>query len=78
MNDCANESKDIDGKTCCGATEYKKCRENCAFYISKENAKISLEKSNARLNTLTATEQLGISEKYYDGKTPWKRRESGF
>jgi|GEM_PF-2963401 len=72
MDKCANESRDINGKPCCGAARINKCKEGCAFYISEENARASLEKSNARLNTLTATEQLGIAEKYYDGKEPWK------
>ena len=70
---CANETTNISGKTVCNATEYKKCKgEQCPFYITVDNAKASLDKSYARINTMSGIEQAGVSAKYYDGKMPWK------
>lgn len=73
MKKCANLKKDVSGKECCGATEYATCKENCAFYISVSDAKASRDSSDARLNTLSDMDQGVISEKYYNGKMPWKK-----
>ena len=72
MKSCANRKQTEEGFYC-AAADYKTCGGgSCAFYITGEAAKASREKADKRLRTLTELEQRCISEKYYQGKMPWK------
>lgn len=74
MIKCANETKSLNGKFYCNAAMHKKCvgMETCPFYITPDDLANTLANVNARLNSLSEDKQEEISNKYYDGLTPWK------
>ena len=72
MSGCINF--DIkNGRFTCMATEYDVCEgEQCKFYKTQARQREQNEQVRAHLRSLPEDKQREISEKYYDGRTPWK------
>lgn len=60
------------GRFFCTATTNETCEgKQCKFYKSQEQLREQKEQVRAHLRSLPDDKQAHISEKYYDGKTPW-------
>ncbi len=55
----------LNNRTCAGY-------EGCPFYKTREQAEADKEKANALLCALPKERQQQISDKYYEGKMPWR------
>ena len=59
----------------CKKLKVKTCdEEECAFYRTDIEEKISKEKADKRLRSLPKIDQQYIADKYHDGKMPWQKR----
>ena len=72
MSSCINF--DIKyGRFFCTATEYETCEGDvCKFYKTQARQREQNEQARVQLRSLPEDKQREISEKYYDGRTPWR------
>lgn len=60
----------------CAVLKTARCEgyRTCPFYKTVRESRLGIERANARLRSLSLSEQINIAHKYYSGHMPWHRR----